>query len=245
MRRAGLPHARRGPLLDGAEGPHRARQVPGRVGGDALLHRGAGGGRVQMGVDPRAEPRALRPADRLLDPDLHASRDRLSARDLRRLLPHGHAHRRLGGGLREVARAQGLEGARDRRRRPHGRRCDRDLQRGVRLGRGAGVEPLAATLGAVRGTLRRPLPVPRSGPRTDLADVVRGADVVVTVTPARGPDRPRRVDLARARTSPRSAPTRAATRSSTRASCSARASSSTTSASAAPTARSTSRSRRA
>src|SRR5207244_13307298 len=43
---------------------------------------------VQVGFDPRAEPGALRSADRLLDPHLHASRDRLPARHLRRSEEH-------------------------------------------------------------------------------------------------------------------------------------------------------------
>ena len=53
LRRAGLPHAWRGPLLHGPQGPHRARPLPRRMGGDALLYRGAACRRLQMGVDPR------------------------------------------------------------------------------------------------------------------------------------------------------------------------------------------------
>ena len=89
------------PRLHGAEGPHRPRPLPGRVGGDAVLHRGAGGGGLQVGLDPRGQ-RAVRAAGGVLDPDLHAPGDRLPARDLRRLVPHAHAHRRLGGGVGEV-----------------------------------------------------------------------------------------------------------------------------------------------
>src|SRR6478672_5511897 len=37
---------------------------------------------LQMGVDSRAQPREVRPADRVLDPDLHPSRDRFPARHL-------------------------------------------------------------------------------------------------------------------------------------------------------------------
>ena len=71
--------------------------------------------RLQVGLDPRGQ-RALRASRGLLDPHLHAPGDRLSARDLRRLVPHADAHRRLGRGLGEVARRPGLEGARDPRR---------------------------------------------------------------------------------------------------------------------------------
>ena len=149
LRRARVPHARPRPRLHGAEGPHRARPLPGRVGGDAVLHRGARGGRVQVGLDPRGQ-REVRAARGLLDPDLHASRDRLPARDLRRLLPHADAHGRVGGGLGEVARPQGLEGARDPRHRQRRRRNARHLRRGLRLGRGAHLEPDAG--------VRRPLP---------------------------------------------------------------------------------------
>ena len=84
LRRARVPDARARPRLPGAEGPHRARPLPGRVGGDALVHRGARGGRVQVGLDPRGQ-REVRAAGGVLDPGLHASRDRLPARDLRRL----------------------------------------------------------------------------------------------------------------------------------------------------------------
>src|SRR5262249_53355026 len=111
--RASLSHARRGPLLHGPERPHRARQISGRVGGDAVLYRGAGSRRLQMGVDPRAQPREVRPADGILDPDLHAPRDRVSPGDLRRLLSHGDAHRRFGCRLGEMAGAQEFEEACD------------------------------------------------------------------------------------------------------------------------------------
>ena len=49
LRRARLPHARRGTRLHGAEGPHRPRPLQGRVGGDAVVHRGAGGGAPASG----------------------------------------------------------------------------------------------------------------------------------------------------------------------------------------------------
>src|SRR4029077_19508217 len=41
LRRTGLSHARRRPLLHGPEGSHRPRQISRRVGNDAVLHRGA------------------------------------------------------------------------------------------------------------------------------------------------------------------------------------------------------------
>ena len=41
LRRARLPDARPRPGLHGAEGAHRPRPLPGRVGGHAVLHRGA------------------------------------------------------------------------------------------------------------------------------------------------------------------------------------------------------------
>ena len=78
LRRAGLSHAWRAALLHGSKGAHRAGQVSRRVGGDALLHRGARGGGLQMGVDPRAQPREARSADGVLDPDLHPSRKPVS-----------------------------------------------------------------------------------------------------------------------------------------------------------------------
>ena len=92
------------------------------------------------------QPREVRSADRLLDPDLHPSGNRLSARDLRRQPSHGDAHRLGRGGFGQVAGAQGLEGAGDRRRRAHGCGRARDLQRGVPVAGGARLEPLAGTL---------------------------------------------------------------------------------------------------
>ena len=49
-------------------------------------------------------------------------------------LPHGDADRRRRRDVGEVAGPQGLEGARDCRRRPHGRGHARDLRHGLRLG---------------------------------------------------------------------------------------------------------------
>ena len=141
LRRARLPHARPRPRVHGAEGPHRARPLPGRVGGDAVLDRGARGGGLQVGLDPRGQ-REVRAAGRLLDPRLHAPRDRLPARDLRRLAPHADAHGRVGRRLGEVAGAQGLEGARDprhrQRRQGDARHLRRRLRRGTRCASGAG-----------------------------------------------------------------------------------------------------------
>ena len=93
-----------------------------------------------------------------------------------------HAHRRVGGGVGEMARPQGLEGARDRRRGQHGRGRDRDVQRGLRLGGGARLEPVAGDARRLRRE-RGPVLRFRLEPTTDLERVVRGADVVVTGTP--------------------------------------------------------------
>ena len=212
----------------------------GRVGGHALVHRGAGGGRLQVGLDPRGQ-RALRAARGLLHPHLHAPRDGLPARDLRRLAPHADAHRLVGRRLGEVARPPGLAGARDRRRRQRRPRQPADLRRGLPVARGPRLEPLPGEPRPLRG----PGAAAAAGPRDRRLDrpgagrARRGrgrhghARARAGSSTTRG-SRP-------ARTSPRSAPTSRASRSSTRASCSAPASSSTTSASAARTARSTSR----
>jgi hypothetical protein len=48
------------------------------------------------------------PADSVLHPDLYAPRDRVSAGDLRWLLSHGDANRRLGRRIGEMAGAQEL-----------------------------------------------------------------------------------------------------------------------------------------
>ena len=69
--------------------------------------------RLQMGIDPRAQPREVQPADGVLDPDLHPSRDRLSAGHRRRQLSHGDAHR----GRRRPSRPNGWR-ARIRRSSP-------------------------------------------------------------------------------------------------------------------------------
>ena len=90
-----------------------------------------GSRRMQMGVDPRAQPRKVRSADGVFDPDLHSPGNRLSARDLRRLLPHRHAHRRVRRGLGKMAGAQEFQTAGDCRRRSHGRRNAGDLRHGV------------------------------------------------------------------------------------------------------------------
>ena len=245
MRRAGLPHARRGPLLHGSEGPHRARPLPGRVGGDA-----------------RPTSRSRRPlrasGSRSASRIASASACRRSSRSSIYTHPETgfplaicdgryhtvHAHGRLSGRVGEVARAPQLEGARDRRRRAHGRGRDRDVQRGLRLGRGARLEPVAVDARRVRRQVRR-----RGSRSRSAVDGPRGASSAAPTSSSRS--RRRAEPIVRtsgsrpARTSRRSAPTRAATRSSTRASSSGRGSSSTTSASAARTARSTCRSRRA
>ena len=119
------------------------------------------------------------------------------ARDLRRLLPHGHAHRRLGGGLGEVAGAQGLEGARDRRRRPHGRRRARDLQRGLRLGGSAGLEPLARRRSIISPSATTADFAFRLRASTDLADVVTRRRRRRDDHAGARADRAGRVDLAR------------------------------------------------
>ena len=138
-------------------------------------------------VSIREDNAKLRPSRRLLHPDLHPSRDRLPASDLRRLASHADAHRLLGGGLGEVARAQGLEGARDHRRRQRRPRDARDVRRGLPLGRSARLEPQRRqTLDRFVETEQPLLPAPRaSGPGRPRA-AVRGADVVVTGTHARG-----------------------------------------------------------
>ena len=245
MRRAGVPHARRGPVLHGPEGPHRARPLSGRVGGDAVVHRGARGRGVQVGVDPRAEPRALRPADGVLDPDLHAPRDGLPARDLRRLA----TTRSCGPAPRRPCRRSGSRG--------RTRRCSRSWARGTWPRARSRPATTVFAWEEVRVWSRTQATLDRFAEKYD----DRFSFALFTL---HGPrerrrrrrrrrhahararaDRPRRVDQARRRTSRRSAPTRAATRSSTRASSSGRGSSSTTSASAERTARSTCRSRRA
>ncbi len=76
--------------------------------------------------------------------------DRLPAGDLRRQPSHGDAHRVGCGGLGKVAGAQGLEGVGHRRRGAHGRRRARHLQRGIPLGGGAGLEPVAGNAGSLR-----------------------------------------------------------------------------------------------
>ena len=185
LRRARVPHARPRARLHGAEGPHRPRPLPGRVGGHAVLDRGARGRGLQVGLDPRGQ-RALRAAGRLLDPRLHASGDGLPARDLRRLLPHAHAHGRVGRGVGQVAARQ-------------------DSKVLAIVGAGSVGQGTLATCEPVfpweevrvwsrTQEIGRPLPraerARRSRPRrstgsTDLEQVVRGADVVVTGTHAR------------------------------------------------------------
>src|SRR5215475_7610746 len=77
----------------------------------------------------------FRSADSVLDPDLYAPGDRLSAGDLRRLLSHGDAHRRFRRRLGQMAGAQERQKACDRRRRPHGGGNARHLRHGFCLGR--------------------------------------------------------------------------------------------------------------
>ena len=147
-----------------------SRPVPRRVGGDALVHRGARGGGLQMGLDPGAEPRPLRPPDRLLDPHLHPPRDGLSARNLRRQLPHRHAHGRLVGSIGEVARAQGFEDARDRRGGPYGGGDASHVQRGLRLGAGPGLEPVGVDARPLRRRAAAEVRVPDRGLARSRAD---------------------------------------------------------------------------
>ena len=240
LRRARVPHARSRPRLHGAEGPHRPRPLPGRMGGDAFVHRGAGGGRVQVGLDPRGQ-REVRAAGRLLDPDLHASGDRFSARDLRRLVPHAHAHRRVGGGVGEVARAQGLEGAGDprhRQRRPRAR------------SRPATRSSTGRTSASGAGRRRRSTASSRARRRSTRTCELTGTTDVRSRRRGRRRDRhgnacprlARRRRVGQARCAPRGARRRPEGRAGARSTAPAarRASSSTTSASVARTARSTS-----
>ena len=136
-------------------------RYPGRMGGDALLHRGARGGGLQVGLDPRGQ-REVRPARRLLDPRLHASRDRLPARDLRRLAPHADAHGRVGGRLGEMARAQGLDRARDRGHRQRRQGDARHLRRRLPVPRGARLEQDAGVARPLRRGGAAPLPASRA-----------------------------------------------------------------------------------
>ena len=197
LRRASLPHAWRRPLLHGPEGPHRSRQISRRMGGDAVLHRGAGCGRVQMGIDPRAQPREVRSADSLLDPDLHPSRDRLSAGDLRRQLSHSHAHRRRGRGFGQMDGAQefasklAIVGA--------GHMAEGALATCNEVFNWEEVRVWSRTQATLDHFVKAQQPKYESfeiTPRPILSEVVRGADVVVTVTPARGADRQGRMDRA-------------------------------------------------
>ena len=243
LRRAGLPDARRGPFLHGPQGPHRAAAVPRRMGGDAVLHRGAARRRLQMGVDPRTEPRAVQPAHRLLDPDLHPPRDRLPARHRRRQLPHGDADRRRRGGLGEMDGAEEFAEARHRRRRPHGGGRARHLQRGLPVGGGARSGAAARRRSTISsGSSSRNTRISRSRTSTKLEDVVprgrRGRDGDAGA----GADHPQRMGHAghahrRGRRRQEGRPGTGG-----RSSSPAPASSSTTSASAGPTARSTCRS---
>ena len=102
--------------------------------------------------------------------DLYAPGDRLPARDLRRLVPHADAHGRLGSGLGEVARAEGLEGARDPRRGHVGRGHARHLRHGLRLGRGADLEPDAGVARPLRRRGGAELPAPADHRTTDVAE---------------------------------------------------------------------------
>ena len=114
--------------------------------------------------------------------------DRLSARHRRRQLSHGDAHRRGRGGLGQMDGAQGFAHARDRRRRPHGRRRARHLQRGVSRGRRCGCGAAARPRSTISSrSSSRNIETSRSSRRPTSKQVVRGADVVVTLTPAREP----------------------------------------------------------
>ena len=117
---------------------------------------------MQVGLDPRGQ-RALRAPGGLLDPDLHPSRDRLPARDLRRLVPHPDADGCLRRSLREVAGEAGLEGARDPRDRERRRGDARDVRHGLRVGRGADLEPLAGVGRPLPRRAGAALPAPRAG----------------------------------------------------------------------------------
>ena len=238
------PHARARARLHGAEGPHRPRPLQGRVGGDAVLHRGAGGGRLQVGVDPGGQ-RAVRAAGGVLDPDLHAPGDRLPARDLRRLVPHAHAHRRVGGVF-------GAAGSRARTRR-----CSRSSAAGSSARGSLATCDTVFAWDEVRIWSRTQASVDRflaeQAPKyphlrltgtTDVRAAVEGADVIVTGTHARTLARRRRLgEAGRAHRGARRRPEGRAGARPAHASA-RRGSSSTTSASAARTARSTSRSPR-
>ena len=118
--------------------------------------------------------------------DLHAPGDGLSARDLRRLVPHAHAYGRLGGRLGEVARAEGLVRARDPRDRLGRRGNTRDVRHGLRM---AGRSYLEPDTGVRRPLPRRAgaaLPALKLQGTTDVRTAVEGADVIVTGTHARG-----------------------------------------------------------
>ena len=133
------------------------------------------------------QPREVQPADGLLDPHLHASRDGLSAGHRRRQLSHGDAHRRGRRSLGQMDGAQGFAQARHRRRRPHGRRRAGDLQRDFPWSE---VRMWSRSQGTLDHFVKEQQPKYESfeiKPSTNLEQTVRGADVVVTLTPARGP----------------------------------------------------------
>ena len=147
--------------------------------------------------------------------DLHPSRDRLPARDLRRLVPHADADGRLGRGLGEVARAAGLEGARDPRDRERRRGHARDVRHGLRLGRGARCGAARRSRSTASSPSRhRAIPHLVLDGTTDVRNGRRGRGRDRHGNARARVDRRRRVGRRPARTSPRSAPTSRASRSS-------------------------------
>ena len=137
-------------------------------------------------VSIRENNREVRSSCGLLDPHLHRSRDRIPARDLRWLAPHADAYRRVGGRLGEMACAEGLDRARDRGHGKRRQRHARHLRRGLPVPRGARLEQDEGVPRSLRGRGAASLPSPRPQALTELEQVVRGADVVVTGTHARG-----------------------------------------------------------
>ena len=89
--------------------------------------------------------------------------DRLPARDLRRLLPHAHAHRRVGGRLGEMARPEGLDGPRHPRDGKRRAGDARYLRPGLSLAGGAHLEPHPGVCRPLPRVGGAPLPAPPAG----------------------------------------------------------------------------------
>ena len=191
------------------------------------------------------QPREVRPADGVLDPDLYPPRDRLSAGHRRRQLSHGDAHRRRGRRLGQMDGAQGFEAC--SRSSAPGHMAEGALATcndGFRLGE---VRVWSRTQATLDHFVREQQPkyrASRSSRRAISNEIVRGADVVVTVTPARGPIVMAEWIAPGTHIAAVGADKKGDQELEPQHPAAARASSSTTSASAAPTARSTCRCRK-